>query len=279
MSLPSDNPVLDVRGLVYPAGGRVLRRIDLAVGEGETVAVLGERGAGKSVLKSCLSGELDPADGTVWANGQPFHLMSSEAKRTFRLRHHGLVHQDTAFLPELAVADNVALPLRFAGASAVRARRRALVWLERFEIAEAAGARPVGLSLEVLRRAALARAMVNDPVLVLADEPFAGLPAPSADTLARMLHSIALSHGTAVLVFTDNPATAARCQRTVHLVDGRTPGEPLPVAAATPVKPPAVPVAAPADAAAAATPANPTDPTSPPSPPAEAEADALKVGQ
>jgi len=270
VSLPSDNPVLDVRGLVYPAGGRVLRQVSLAVGEGETVAVLGERGAGKSVLKSCLSGELDPAGGTVWANGQPFHLMSPEAKRAFRLRHHGLVHQDTAFLPELAVADNVALPLRFAGASAVRARRRALVWLERFEIAETAGARPVGLSLEVLRRAALARAMVNDPVLVLADEPFAGLPAQSADTLARMLHSIALSHGTAVLVFTDNPATAARCQRIVHLVDGRSPAEPLPVGAAA-VKPPTVPVAA-ADAATPV-PAAPVTPAASP-----AQADALKVG-
>lgn len=271
VSLPSDNPVLDVRGLVYPASGRVLRQVSLAVGEGETVAVLGERGAGKSVLKSCLSGELDPADGTVWANGRPFHLMSPEAKRAFRLRHHGLVHQDTAFLPELTVADNVALPLRFAGASAVRARRRALVWLDRFEIAEAAGARPVGLTLEVLRRAALARAMVNDPALVLADEPFAGLPAQSADALARMLHSIALSHGTAVLVFTDNPATAARCQRTVHLVEGRTAAEPLPVAAAVPVIPPVV-RAEPSEAAAAAAPVAAT------APPA-ADADGLKVSR
>lgn len=252
MSLPSDNPVLDVRGLVHPADGRLLRQVSLAVGEGETVAVLGERGAGKSVLKACLSGERNAAGGTVWINGQPFHLMSHQAKRAFRLRRLGLVHQDAAFLPELALADNVALPLRFAGASAAQARRRALVWLERFEIPDAARSRPAGLPLEVRRRAALARALVNDPALVLADEPFAGLAAQSADTLARMLHSIALSHGTAVLVFTENPVTAARCQRVVHLVDGRTSAELVPAAAAVPARPgivPAAPVVS-ADAAA-----------------------------
>jgi putative ABC transport system ATP-binding protein len=237
VSLPSDNPVLDVRGLVYPGDGSVLRRVHLAVGEGETVAVLGPPGAGKSVLKSCLAGEIEPASGAVWTNGKPFHLMSAEARRAFRLRHYGLVYQDTAFLPELCLADNTALPLRFAGVGAARARHRALTWLARFEIAEVAQARLSELPLETVRRAALARAMVNDPVLLLADEPFAGLPQRCADSLSRVLHSIALSHGTAVLLFTNDPATARRCQRMVNLVDGRTSAELVPVAAATPIRP------------------------------------------
>jgi predicted ABC-type transport system involved in lysophospholipase L1 biosynthesis ATPase subunit len=234
VSLPSDNPVLDVRGLVFPADGSVLRQVRLAVGEGETVAVLGPQGAGKSVLRACLAGELHPASGTVWTNGKPFHLMSPEDKLAFRLRHYGLVYQDTVFLPELTLADNVALPLRFAGVGAARARQRALTWLARFEIAEAADVRLTGLPLDLVRRAALARAMVNDPLLVLADEPFTGLSSQSADTLGRVLNSIALSHGTAVLLFTGDPATAARCQRAVNLVAGRTSAEPVPIAAPTP---------------------------------------------
>ncbi|HLK42473.1 MAG TPA: ATP-binding cassette domain-containing protein [Thermoleophilia bacterium] len=251
MSLPSDNPVLDVRGLVFPADGSVLRQVHLAVGEGETVAVLGPQGAGKSVLRACLAGELDSAGGTVWTNGKPFHLMPPEAKRAFRLRHYGLVYQDTVFLPELTLADNVALPLRFAGVGAARARRKALTWLARFEIAEAADARLTGLPLDMVRRAALARAMVNDPLLVLADEPFAGLPSQSADMLGRVLNSIALSHGTAVLLFTDDPATAARCQRTVDLVAGRIAAGPVPSAAVTPAAPaaPSASVGAPAPVA------------------------------
>jgi putative ABC transport system ATP-binding protein len=253
VSLPSDNPVLDVRGLVFPADGSVLRQVHLAVGEGETVAVLGPQGAGKSVLRACLTGELVPAAGTVWTNGKPFHLMPPEVKRAFRLRHYGLVYQDTVFLPELTFAENVALPLRFAGVGAVRAQRKALTWLARFEIAEAADTRVTGLPLDMVRRAALARAMVNDPLLVLADEPFAGLPSQSADSLGRVLNSIALSHGTAVLLFTDDSATAARCQRTVNLLAGRTGPEPVPLATVMP----AAPVSAPAP---------PTVPTAGPGP-------------
>jgi putative ABC transport system ATP-binding protein len=241
VSLPSDNPVLDVRGLVYPADGSILRRVQLAVGEAETVAVLGPRGAGKSVLKACLAGDLNLAGGAVWANGKPFHLMSAEARRAFRRRHYGLVYQDTVFLPELSLVDNAALPLRFAGVGAARARRRALTWLTRFEIPEAPESQLAELPLETIRRAALARALVNDPVLLLADEPFAGLSQRSADTLSRVLRSIALSHGTAILLFTNDPANARRCQRTVNLADGRTSAELVPVATVTPIRPAKIP--------------------------------------
>jgi putative ABC transport system ATP-binding protein len=237
VSLPSDNPVLDVRGLVFPADGSVLNQVGLAVGEGETVAVLGARGAGKSALKSCLSGEAGAAAGTVWTNGKPFHLLSPEQRRAFRLRYYGLVHQDAAFLPELTLARTTALPLRFSGTGEREAGRRALTWLSRFEIADAADLRPVGLPVEILRRAALARAMVNDPIVLFADEPFVGLSDESADTTTRILRSIARSHGTAVILFTGDPETAARCERTVHLVAGRTAAEPVPPAAVAPVRP------------------------------------------
>jgi putative ABC transport system ATP-binding protein len=262
VSLPSDNPVLDARGLVFPAGGSVLNQAALAVGEGETIAVLGAPGAGKSTLMACLSGEAAAAEGAVWTNGKPVHLLSPEQRHAFRLRHYGLVHQDTLFLPELTLAQSAALPLRFAGMGERAAKHRVRTWFSRFEIENAADRRPTQLStgiaaadalsaekrsfetqsaearsVETLRRAALARAMVNDPLVLLADEPFVGLSEESSDTTARILHSIARSHGTAVIVFTSDADTARRCRRIVHLVAGRTTVEPTPAAAVEPVRP------------------------------------------
>lgn len=245
MSLPSDNPVLDARGLVFPADGSVLNQVGLAVGEGETVAVLGAPGAGKSALKACLCGETAPAAGTVWTNGKPFHLLAAEHRRAFRLRHFGLVHQDPVFFPELTLEQFAGLPLRFAAVGQREATQRALTWLGRFEIADAADRRPGELPTEVLRRAALARAMVNDPLVLFADEPLVGLSDESAGTASRILRSVARSHGTAVIVFTRDADTAARYERTVHLVDGRTHAEPVPIAVVPAVKPVDVPHAMP----------------------------------
>jgi len=236
VSLPSDNPVLDVRGLVFPADGSVLNQVGLAVGEGETVAILGAPGSGKSALMACLSGEAHTAAGTVWTNGKPFHLLPPEQRRAFRLRHYGLVHQDAVFLPELTLARNCALPLRYAGIGEREAAARALTWLARFEIADAAELRPGQLADEPLRRAALVRAMANDPLVLFADEPYAGLSEESADTTNRILRSIARSHGTAVIVFTSEPRTAARCDRMVQLVGGRIAIGPVPAHVAAPVE-------------------------------------------
>ena len=244
MSLPSDNPVLDARGLVFPADGSVLNQVGLAVGEGETVAVLGAPGAGKSALKACLCGETSAAAGTVWTNGKPFHLLSAEQRRAFRLRHFGLVHQDPVFFPELTLAQFAALPLRFAAVGEREAAQRALTWLDRFEIADAAALRPGEVPVEALRRAALARAMVNDPLVLFADEPLIGVSEESAGTTSRILRSVARSHGTAVIVFTCDADTAARFERTVHLVGGRTHAEPVPIAVVPAVKPADVPRAA-----------------------------------
>lgn len=252
MSLPSDNPVLDARGLVFPADGSVLNHVGLAVGEGETVAVLGDQGAGKSALKACLCGEATAAEGTVWTNGKPFHLLPAEQRRAFRLRHYGLVHQDTVFLPELTLAQFAALPLRFAGIGEREAARLAMTWLDRFEIADAAGRRPGGLPVEVLRRAALARAMVNEPLVLFADEPFTGLSEQSTDMTSRILRSMARSHGTAVILFTRDPDTAARYERTVHLVSGRTHTEPVPIAVVPAVKPLGLPHSPPDSSSSAA---------------------------
>lgn len=241
MSLPSDNPVLDVRGLAYPADGSVLRQVSLAVGAGETVAVLGPAGAGKSTLMACLSGERDAASGTVWINGKPFHLQSTAQKYAFRLRHHGLVHQDAVLVPELTLAQNTALPLLFGGVRLPEAERRAQTWLERFELETHAHLRPEALPVPIARRGALARAMVNDPLILFADEPLDGMSDSDIDHSGRVLRSVAHSHGTAIVVFTADETTAQQCDRTVHLDKGRTMAEPLPLSLPVPQPTGAVP--------------------------------------
>ncbi|HEY3870607.1 MAG TPA: ATP-binding cassette domain-containing protein [Actinocrinis sp.] len=228
MSLPSDNPVLDARGLVYPADGSVLQQVSLAVGASETVAVLGPAGAGKSVLMACLSGERDAAGGSVWINGKPVHLQSTAQKYAFRLKHHGLVHQDAVLVAELTLAQNTALPLLFRGIRPPEAERRAHTWLERFELGTHAHLRPGELPVPIARRGALARAMVNEPLVLLADEPFDGMSDSDIDHAGRVLQSVAHSHGTAIVVFTAHETAAKQCDRTVHLKEGRTSAEPLP---------------------------------------------------
>lgn len=236
MSLPSDNPVLNAVGLTYPADGSVLRGVHLAVGEGEAVAVLGEAGSGKSALLATLCGMLDPASGSLWANGRPLHALGPEQRDEVFRRQFGVLPQDCRLLPELTVAENVALPLRLAGHSVARAMERSRVWLARFEIEDQATLSAAGLTQPVLRRAALARAVVGDPVVLLADEPLADLAGHTAEATARILRSIAASHGTAVIVFTRDPMTAAYFNRVVRLADGRTDAQPAgPPPAAVPL--------------------------------------------
>ncbi|MBR7824883.1 ATP-binding cassette domain-containing protein [Actinospica sp. MGRD01-02] len=222
MSVPSDNPVLNAVGLVFPADGSVLRGAHLAVGEREAVAVLGDAGSGKSVLLALLCGMLEPAKGSLWASGRPLHVLPTDQRQTVFRRRFGVLPQDCRLLPELTVAENVALPLRLAGMRSSQAIGRSRVWLERFEIEDHASSSAADLPKPILRRAALARALVGDPTVLLADEPLADLSVPTAESTARILRSIAASHGTAVVVFTREAMTAAYFDRTIKLADGRT---------------------------------------------------------
>ena len=236
VSLPSDNPVLNAVGLKFPADGSVLRGAHLAVGEREAVAVLGEAGAGKSALLALLCGMLEPAAGSLWANGRPLHALPPDQRQSLFRRQFGVLPQDCRMLPELSIAENVALPLRLAGMKPGQAIERSRIWLERFEIEDYAASLAAGLTKPVLRRAALARALVGDPVVLLADEPLMDLAVQTASATARILRSISVSHGTAIVVFTRDPMTAAYFSRTIKLADGRTDTQPAsPPPAAVPL--------------------------------------------
>jgi ABC-type lipoprotein export system ATPase subunit len=216
--------VLRARGLGKSVGqgggGRtLLHGLDLDVNVGEMVAVLGRSGSGKSTLLHILGGLDRPDAGRITVAGESL-TDGSERKRTrIRLRRIGFVFQSFQLIEELTGADNVLLPTRLPGAPAgASARARRL--LEQLGVADVAARRPHELSGGEQQRLAIARALVNDPALILADEPTGNLDTNSAETVLALLRSAA-TDGRAVVLVTHERQATAEADRVVHLVEGR----------------------------------------------------------
>lgn len=216
--------ILRARGLVRSFGGgrsarRVVDHAGLDVQRGEMVAVLGRSGSGKSTLLHLLGGLDRPDAGTVHVED---HLLSATGDRSaarMRLRHIGFVFQSFALIEEISAAQNVVLPARLPGAppgGSARARRL----IEQLDLSGVADHRPHELSGGEQQRFAIARALVNDPSVVLADEPTGNLDSASAQTALRLLRQLT-DAGRAVVVVTHDENAAAVADRVVHMVDGR----------------------------------------------------------
>jgi ABC-type lipoprotein export system ATPase subunit len=224
---PLTDPVLTARGLVKVHGtGRAQRRIldgvDLDVRGGELVAIVGRSGSGKSTLLQVLGG-LDRADaGSVAVAGRPVagaRGVSEKALSAVRRDEIGFVFQFFHLLPELDGEANVVLPATLPGAAAGGAERgRALI--ARLGLRDVAALRPHQLSGGEQQRFALARALVGDPSLVLADEPIGNLDAAAGDVVLDLLRGIA-DEGRAVLMVTHQAEATARADRVLRLEDGR----------------------------------------------------------
>jgi ABC-type lipoprotein export system ATPase subunit len=215
--------VLRARGLAKAYGdGRAARRIldgvDVELAPGELVAVTGPSGSGKSTLLHLLGG-LDRADaGTVEVGGEPLPAAEGPQAR-WRARRVGFVFQAFHLVPELTAEDNVLLPARLAGSPA-EARRRAGALVDELGLRALAGRLPNGLSGGEQQRFAVARALVNAPDVVLADEPTGNLDDASGGEVIGLLRRTA-SGGRAVLVVTHDPAVAAAADRRLGLAGGR----------------------------------------------------------
>jgi ABC-type lipoprotein export system ATPase subunit len=215
--------VLRASGLVkaYGAGGarrRVLDGASLAVGAGELVAVVGPSGSGKSTLLHVIAG-LDPVDaGTIEVAGAAVHRLDERALTRLRRDRIGLVFQAFHLVPELTGVENVVLPARANGGAAGASRARTLI--ERLGLAEAAGRRPAELSGGEQQRLAIARALVNEPALVLADEPTGNLDDAAGAAVLQLLRSVA-DGGRAVVLVTHDARAGAVADRTLTLVEGR----------------------------------------------------------
>jgi len=201
----------------------VLRGVTLDVEAGETLAITGMSGAGKSTLLHVLGGLDRPTSGRVLYRGRDLYAAGDRERSAIRARKIGFVFQAYHLLPELTVLENVALPAlsvpgAFLRGAALRARAAEL--LARVGLTERAAHRPNELSGGEQQRAALARALMNDPELILADEPTGNLDSQTGEDVLRYLFDLAAERGLTLVIVTHNEAVAARCRRHVVLRDG-----------------------------------------------------------
>jgi putative ABC transport system ATP-binding protein len=225
-STTTSGPLLRLRGVSrdYAAGGRThaaLRDVHLDVARGQSVAVTGRSGSGKSTLLNLLTGIDRPTAGTVHVGDAALHEMSEHALTAWRGRHVGVVFQAFHLLPTLSVVDNVLLAMDFVRTVPARERRgRAMDLLGRVGLASHADKAPGALSGGEQQRAAVARALANDPPVLVADEPTGNLDSRTSDAIVSLLLE-QVAEGRTLLLVTHDASIAARMSRSVVLDDGR----------------------------------------------------------
>jgi putative ABC transport system ATP-binding protein len=197
-----------------------LDHVDLDVSPGEFLAVMGPSGCGKSTLLHLLGGLDRPTEGTVTIDGHRLTDLSDAELTELRRRRIGFVFQFFNLIPVLNAVENAALPMTLDGVRPAEARARAESWLEKVGLAERRDHRPDQLSAGQQQRVAVARALVADPALVLADEPTGNLDTRASDEIAVLVRQVANEWGRAVIMVTHDPRIAAYADRIVFLKDG-----------------------------------------------------------
>ena len=208
---------------VYASGTATvaaLAGVTLAVRTGEFVAVMGPSGSGKSTLLNVVAGLERPTGGTIRVGGEDLTKLDEEALARHRSKRVGMVFQAFNLLPRYRVIENVALPLAFAGTGRAERLARARALLERLGMSARAEHRTNELSGGELQRAAIARALVGEPAILLADEPTGNLDSANGAALIALLEELH-AQGQTVLLVTHDAAIAAQAGRTVRMRDGR----------------------------------------------------------
>ena len=198
-----------------------LNHVSFALGEGETVAVMGPSGSGKSTLLHALAGIIKPTAGTVTFRGSNLDAMSDAGRTKLRRNAFGFVFQSGQLLPELPAVENIALPMMLDGMPYRTATDTAILWLERMGLRALANNRPGEMSGGQMQRIAIARALAVKPAVVFADEPTGALDQTTGREVMGILMAAARDNGAAVVVVTHDPNVAGFCGRTVMMQDGR----------------------------------------------------------
>lgn len=198
----------------------VLKGVDLSIQAGEIVSIVGSSGAGKSTLLHIL-GTLDkPDSGKIWMNNQEISLLSSKKLAAFRNLHIGFIFQFHHLLPEFDALENVSIPGWIAGTSKKEIKERAQELLTILGLSHRMHHKPQELSGGEQQRVAVARALINQPQIVFADEPTGNLDSQNARELHQLFLQLNKQTGTSFLIVTHNEELAALCGRTLHMKDG-----------------------------------------------------------
>jgi putative ABC transport system ATP-binding protein len=229
-SFPSNTgaaqPLIDLRHVVKTyhslAGSvRALHGIDLQVYPGEFLIVMGKSGSGKTTLVNMITGLDRSTSGEIWVDGSPLHRFSTEKAARLRGKTMGVVFQSFELLPTLTVLQNVMLPMDFARRFSLREQRlRAIQLLEQVDIGDHARKYPTALSGGQQQRLAIARAMANDPLILVADEPTGSLDSATATAVIDLFADL-VRQGRTILIVTHDKDVARRGSRIITLADGQ----------------------------------------------------------
>jgi ABC-type lipoprotein export system ATPase subunit len=202
-----------------------LKGVSLDVRKGEMLAIMGPSGCGKTTLLNALSG-LDSIDsGAVAIDGTDIAGMPDREKTSYRAHNMGFIFQTYNLLPVLSAVENIELPLVVSGVNAREARKRATVALATVGLAGKEHARPSQLSGGQRQRVTVARALVNNPAIVWADEPTGALDSKTADEIMKLMETLNREQGLTFVIVTHSPEVGARCHRIIRMSDGEVVGE------------------------------------------------------
>lgn len=218
--------MIDIKHITKSFGElQVLKGIDLHIRQGEIVSIVGPSGAGKTTLLQIM-GTLDKADtGQVVLNGTDVSTLKEKELSAFRNRHIGFVFQFHQLLPEFTALENVMIPALIGGTSSSLALKEAKQMLDFLGLSDRASHKPSALSGGEKQRVAVARALINRPAVILADEPSGSLDSVNKEELHRLFFELRDKLGQTFVIVTHDEGLASLTDRTIHLVDGRIQSE------------------------------------------------------
>lgn len=214
--------MIDIKGIKKSFGSlEVLKGIDLHIDKGEVVSIVGPSGAGKTTLLQII-GTLDrPDTGTITIDGIDVSKLSSKKLSDFRNQHIGFVFQFHQLLPEFTAIENIMIPAYIAGVSHREARQRAEELLEFMGLSDRASHKPNELSGGEKQRVAVARALINHPAVILADEPSGSLDSKNKEELHQLFFDLRDKFGQTFVIVTHDEQLASITDRTIHMRDGQ----------------------------------------------------------